>query len=550
VALTDVSGENLRRWRESQGWDVPRMARELRKAARDSGEDVAAHHGLVKMIPQWERGSRMPRERYRLLYLKIFQDALGDLSQGMASRAGTGSLEATPHDDLVQLAMTMGPQLGRIAEELKVLARVQDALRELYSSVLGQDVGLHAVLRQVVTTAMELVDARYGALGVLSKDGDHLVEFIPVGLTRQQEAAAASLDWPRGLGLLAPLRVDPSPLRVASISEHPMAVGLPPGHPEMRTLLGVMITSRRRAYGNLYVSDRLDGQPFDEHDESMLVALAGAAGLAIDQARLFGEVRSETEEFQRLLLPQLPDLRPIEAGALYQPASGGRLGGDWYDAVRLPEHACAVVIGDVCGHSMQAAAEMSNIRSMLRALLLDRHGPPGAVLTRLDRALESTAGETFATACLALLQPIDIGWRVRWSAAGHPAPLLLMPGEPARYLDTVPGLPLGVDSGVPRPDQHHRLPGGSTLVFFTDGLVQRRGRHIDEGLSTLAGLATQHADLPPERLCQALADGRPGYRSDDVAIIALRLPAPPVGSAASPGLRPAAELKRSTSFGL
>lgn len=79
--LTDVTSETLRRWRESQGWDVPRMARELRKAARNTGEDVAAHHGLVKMIPQWERGARAPRERYRLLYLKIFDDALS-LSRG------------------------------------------------------------------------------------------------------------------------------------------------------------------------------------------------------------------------------------------------------------------------------------------------------------------------------------------------------------------------------------------------------------------------------------------------------------------------------------
>jgi transcriptional regulator with XRE-family HTH domain len=81
--LNDLTGEALRRWRESQGWDVPRMAREIRKAARDCGEDVAAHHGLVKMIPQWERGGRAPRERYRLLYLKIFEDELGELSRGM-----------------------------------------------------------------------------------------------------------------------------------------------------------------------------------------------------------------------------------------------------------------------------------------------------------------------------------------------------------------------------------------------------------------------------------------------------------------------------------
>ena len=85
--MTDVTSQTLRQWRESQGWDVPRMARELRRAARDTGEDVAAHHGLVKMIPQWERGNRAPRERYRLLYLKIFEDIAGGLSPGMAAGA-------------------------------------------------------------------------------------------------------------------------------------------------------------------------------------------------------------------------------------------------------------------------------------------------------------------------------------------------------------------------------------------------------------------------------------------------------------------------------
>jgi hypothetical protein len=85
--VTDVTSETLRQWRESKGWDVPRMARELRRAARDTGEDVAAHHGLVKMIPQWERGDRAPRERYRLLYLKLFADIAAGLSPGLAAGA-------------------------------------------------------------------------------------------------------------------------------------------------------------------------------------------------------------------------------------------------------------------------------------------------------------------------------------------------------------------------------------------------------------------------------------------------------------------------------
>ena len=100
--LTDVTGETLRRWREGKGWDVPRMARELRKAARDSGEDVAAHHGLVKMIPQWERGGRVPRERYRLLYRKIFDATLGDMSQDV-------SLAADAAMRLAELQRDRGP---------------------------------------------------------------------------------------------------------------------------------------------------------------------------------------------------------------------------------------------------------------------------------------------------------------------------------------------------------------------------------------------------------------------------------------------------------
>jgi hypothetical protein len=447
-------------------------------------------------------------------------------------------LTVTRKDDPVQQGAPgtpIGAQLGRIAEELKALARVQDALRELYTSVLGLNAGLDAVLRQLVTTAIDLVDARYGVLGVLSEDGDRLVKFLPVGLTGEQEAAAAGLGRPKGQGLLAHLRGDPSPLRVDSISEHPMAIGFPPGHPEVHTLLGVTIVSRGRTYGHLYVSDRRDGQPFDEHDETMIAALASAAGLAIDAAHLFGQVRGEAEEFQRLLLPKLPDLRPIEAAALYRPATGGRIGGDWYDAVRLSDDdTCALVIGDVAGHSMRAAAEMSQIRSMLRTLLYERRGAASAVLTQLDRMIQVHTDAPITTICLALLQPAGTGWHLHWSTAGHPAPLLLAPRKPGRYLDAEPGLPLGVDCDAARPDHHNRLADGATLVFFTDGLVEHRKHPIEEGLATLARLATQHAGRRPERLCQVLADGSPGDGSDDIAIMALRLPASPAALAALP----------------
>ena len=155
--MTDVTSEALRRWRESKGWDVPRMARELRNAAKGSGEDVAAHHGLVKMIPQWERGNRAPRERYRLLYLKIFKDALGDMSHGMAlgtdlairlaevrSRAanlpGSGEIRALEASALARPGKTMTPAEIRAlaAEAITHLHKVADKLAEL-SALLPDD---------------------------------------------------------------------------------------------------------------------------------------------------------------------------------------------------------------------------------------------------------------------------------------------------------------------------------------------------------------------------------------------------------------------------
>ena len=155
--MSDVTSQTLRQWRESKGWDVPRMARELRKAARDTGEDVAAHHGLVKMIPQWERGNRVPRERYRLLYLKVFEDIAGGLSPGVAAGAeialrlaevraraaslpGPGQIRALEAAALARPRKTMTPAEIRAlaAESIASLHQVAGKLAEL-SALLGED---------------------------------------------------------------------------------------------------------------------------------------------------------------------------------------------------------------------------------------------------------------------------------------------------------------------------------------------------------------------------------------------------------------------------
>ncbi|MEV4443025.1 GAF domain-containing SpoIIE family protein phosphatase, partial [Streptomyces sp. NPDC049577] len=404
--------------------------------------------------------------------------------------------------------------------------------RELLEAILSVsgELDLPVVLRRIVTTAMDLVGARYGALGVLDEEGVELAEFIPVGLDPAERERLSGVALPHGRGLLGLLIRDPRPLRVDDMACHPLAAGFPPGHPPMRSLLGVAITVRGRVYGNLYLSDRRDGKPFGADDEAVVVALAGAAGVAVENARLYSRVRAGAEQFQRLLLPRLPELAPFGSWALYQPAADPTLlGGDWYDALVLPDGTRVMIVGDVVGHDVRAAAGMAQIRNMLRALAFDSAAGPAELLGRLDRTLEAVTEPVMATVSLVRVEPDGDGWSLLWSSAGHPPPLVVTPDGESTYPEGDPDLPIGVDPGLPRRDHRHRLPPGATLLMFTDGLVEHPGKDLGEGLRTVAGTAAAHARRPLEEMCRAVVAARPGDGHDDIALLALRAPGPSGG---------------------
>ncbi len=184
----------------------------------------------------------------------------------------------------------------------------------------------------------------------------------------------------------------------------------------------------------------------------------------------------------------------------------------------------AVVIGDVAGHDLEAAAAMASTRNMLRALLFDQGSTPGEVLTRLDHTLQAITTNPVTTTALARIEPEGVAWRMRWTTAGHVPPLLITPGGRAEYLSAEPGLPLGVDVGEPRPDHSRFLPPDATVVFFTDGLIEHPAHPIDESLNELAELATVHAHRPLHEFVRALADHHPSDGHDDMAVLALRTP--------------------------
>jgi signal transduction histidine kinase len=207
--------------------------------------------------------------------------------------------------------------LGELQARLQTVLTTRDRVHALLEAVVavGSQLDLEVVLRQIVEAATGLVNARYGALGVVGDDGG-LAEFIPVGLT---EAEIAGIHhWPEGRGLLGELITNPRPLRLADIAGHPNSFGFPDGHPPMQSFLGVPVRIRDEVYGNLYLTEKENGGQFDDEDEAVVVALAAAAGVAIENARLYEEARRRqrwlqaSAEVTRRLLSGTPPGEVVE----------------------------------------------------------------------------------------------------------------------------------------------------------------------------------------------------------------------------------------------
>jgi len=211
--------------------------------------------------------------------------------------------------------------------------RVSDPtkLHALLDAVLSieSDLELTTLLTRIVEAAVDLVDARYGALGVLSAAGTGLSEFVHVGIDAKTVEAIGHL--PEGKGVLGLLIERPDPLRLADLSTHPAAAGFPPGHPPMTSFVGAPIRVRGGVFGNLYLTDKASGACFDDEDEQLVVALARAAGIALDNARLHAQVRElallgERERIARDLHDDV--IQRIFAVALSLQATEGRVGAD------------------------------------------------------------------------------------------------------------------------------------------------------------------------------------------------------------------------------
>ncbi|WP_234435982.1 SpoIIE family protein phosphatase [Streptomyces sp. NRRL S-813] len=295
----------------------------------------------------------------------------------------------------------------------------------------------------------------------------------------------------------------------------------------------VPLGTTRQLTGALTLVRTDPAHPFGTGDLEVVSDIGRRVGLVIDNARRFGRQRAVAEAMQRNLLAPLPQPGRLQLAARYQPApAGSQVGGDWYDAFALKDGTTALVIGDVLGHDLTAAAGMAQLHGILRSLAWDHTGPPGAVVDRLDDALSAITTVEMATLVLAQVKghPHTGPWILEWTSAGHPPPLLLTPDGNAQYLEAGQGLLLGARLETAddefRPSAAQALPPGSTLLLYTDGLIEVPGSDLDTGLDRLRRHALTLAQEPLDTLCDELSARMPPGSTDDIALLALRLPTP------------------------
>ncbi|MFH9225385.1 SpoIIE family protein phosphatase [Streptomyces lydicus] len=303
----------------------------------------------------------------------------------------------------------------------------------------------------------------------------------------------------------------------------------------IHSMIAVPLRARGAILGVVLFWRSQNPQPFEEEDLSLAEELVARAAVSLDNARRYTREHNMAVTLQRSLLPRgLPEQNAVEAAYRYLPAQAGRgglggVGGDWFDIIPLPGARVALVVGDVVGHGLHAAATMGRLRTAVHNFAnLDL--PPDEILWHLDELVTridqdegaegAEAPVTGATCLYAIYDPAT--GTCTMARAGHVQPLVVRPDGTAELADVPGGPPLGL-GGLPFETWQQPLPEDSRLVLFTDGLVEDRDRDIDEGLALLTRTLSGHAEQSPEEICEAaLGALLPERPSDDIALLVAR----------------------------
>jgi serine phosphatase RsbU (regulator of sigma subunit)/anti-sigma regulatory factor (Ser/Thr protein kinase)/CHASE1-domain containing sensor protein len=406
---------------------------------------------------------------------------------------------------LTVLVAVLFAQAGRRERALEAAGeRVEQARRrtaalQAATSALSMAASTQEVIEVAFQEALEPLGTKGASVWLRSRDGTALE------LARSSGSDVAHEAMP-------PVALD---------SDHPSARAVREAEPVFdRRVAAIPLVSGDQVLGALELM--LDGErDFPEDDRAFALAVARQIALALERARLSDAEHQLAVSLQHSLLPQaLPDLPGVSLAARYLPSLRRvNLGGDWYDALALPEGRLGIAVGDVVGHGPRAAAVMGQLRSALRAIAME-HDAPAQVVDRLSRFAETIPEALGTTLVYAVFDPETAS--LRYACAGHPPPLRIAADEDPVFLEGGRSLPLGVGIGQ-YTDAVAEVPTGGLVLLYSDGAIEQRGEALDRGLARLREAAANVRGMPADAACSVLLEmlfaGR--EQEDDVALLTL-----------------------------
>jgi phosphoserine phosphatase RsbU/P len=370
----------------------------------------------------------------------------------------------------------------------------------------------HDLLAELMDRTREALQADTAAVLVLDSPSGQLIATAAAGL---EEEVRQGVRIPVGQGFAGRIAAERRAVILDHV-DHTTVLNPILWAKGIQSMMGVPMVAGGQVLGVLHVGS-LTPRQFTSHDAELLQLAAARAAAAVQSISAQTD-RVAAEALQRSLVPSaLPAVPGAEMAARYVPGSGA-VGGDWYDVFTLPSGELCVVIGDVAGSGLAAAVIMGRMRSALRAYALETRDP-AEVLARLDRKMLHFEPNAMATVLYAVIDPtLD---RMHVASAGHFPPVLAAPGQAAELADVPAGMLIGILPEAQRPVSTVKIPPGALLCFFTDGLVERPGEVIDEGMVRLCrALVAEPPDVACSAVMGALVGSKPAR--DDIALLMIR----------------------------
>ena len=367
------------------------------------------------------------------------------------------------------------------------------------------------LLAELLDRAKDILQGDTAAVLLLDEASGQLIATAARGL---EEEVRQNIRIPLGGGFAGRVAADKRPVILDHV-DHTNVLNPILTQKGIRSLIGVPLLASGNVIGVLHVGS-LTPRKFTTEDADLL-QLAGDRATAAVQSLTGRADRAAAAALQRSLVPPTPRSMPgIDLACRYVPGQGN-VGGDWHDTFTLPSGQLCAVIGDVAGAGLPAAVIMGRMRSTLHAYAMET-ADPAEILARLDAKMQHFEPGAMATVLIAVFEP-DLD-RVSLSAAGHLPPVIIWPGQAAVLADIPADLMIGVAAARPRHTTTLDMPPGTTLCLYTDGLVERRDRPLDDGLAALCAAVTAGpADTVCTAAMAAMISGAPG---DDIALLVLR----------------------------